>query len=116
MGYKVSLASSSSLNVKLGTASSLKVQQGGGGTGAVAKNLSELNDVDQQGIGNRFVLVYDADTSAFKFVNPDEVVNAAAGGASIQGGAPGPSGFSAETIDELDTALDNKIDLDAGDF
>ena len=57
MGYKVSLASSSSLNVKLGTASSLKVQQGGGGTGAVAQNLSELNDVDQQGIGNRFVSV-----------------------------------------------------------
>lgn len=116
MGYKVSLASSSSLNVKLGTVSSMKVQQGGGGTGAVAKNLSELNDVDQQGIGNRFVLVYDAVTSAFKFVNPDEVVNAAAGGASVQGGSPAPEGFSSETIDELDIALDNKIDLDAGDF
>ena len=105
MGYKVSLASSSSLNVKLGTASSLKVQQGGGGTGAVAQNLSELNDVDQQGIGNRFVLVYDAVTSAFKFVNPDEVVTAAA-----------TDGLSTETIEELDTALDDKINLDAGDF
>ena len=117
MGYKVTLGNSSSFTVKLGDAmQSLKVQKAGGGSGTVAQNLSELNDVDQQGIGNRFVLVYDAVTSAFKFVNPDEVVNAAAGGASIQGGAPGPSGFSAETIDELDTALDNKIDLDAGDF
>jgi len=44
------------------------------------------------------------------------VVNAAAGGASVSGGAPAPSGFSQETIDELDTALDNKIDLDAGSF
>ena len=43
-------------------------------------------------------------------------MNAAAGGASVQGGAPGPEGFSSETIDELDVALDNKIDLDAGDF
>ena len=115
MGFKVSLASSSPLSVKLGSGSSLKVQQGGG-RGTVAQNLSDLTDVDQQGVGDRFVLVYDAVTSAFKFVNPDEVVNAAAGGASVQGGAPGPEGFSSETIDELDVALDNKIDLDAGDF
>jgi len=43
-------------------------------------------------------------------------VNAAAGGASVPNGAPAPDGFSQETIDELDVALDNKIDLDAGDF
>ena len=82
----------------------------------MATKLSDLEDVNQQGIGNRFVLVYDAVTTAFKFVNPDEVVNAAAGGASVAGGAPSPDGFSQETIDELDVALDNKIDLDAGDF
>ena len=119
MGYKVSLANSSSFTVKLGDAKSLKIQKGGtftGGASGMATKLSELDDVDRQGIGNRFVLVYDAVTSAFKFVNPDEVVNAAAGSDTIAGGAPSPSGFSAETIDELDTALDNKIDLDAGDF
>ena len=118
MAYKVSLANSSPLSVKLGTLSSVKIQKvsGGGGTGTVATKLSDLDDVDRQGIGNRFVLIYDSITSAFKFVNPDEVVNAAAGGASVPGTAPGPSGFSAETIDELDAALDNKIDLDAGDF
>jgi len=105
MGYKVSLTSSSSFSVKLGAGSSLKVQQGGGGTGTLAQNLSELNDVDRQGIGDRFVLVFDAVTSAFKFVNPDEVVNAAAS-----------DGLSTETIEELDVALDDKINLDAGDF
>tara|TARA_B100000945_G_scaffold44763_1_gene30704 strand:+ start:731 stop:1090 length:360 start_codon:yes stop_codon:yes gene_type:complete len=119
MGYKVSLANSSSFSVKLGEARSLKISKGGtfsGGGSGVATKLSELDDVDRQGIGNRFVLVFDAVTNAFKFVNPDEVVNAAAGGASVPAGAPTPSGFSQETIDELDTALDNKIDLDAGGF
>ena len=119
MGYKVSLANNSSFTIKLGEARSFKVSKGGtfsGGGSGVATKLSELDDVDRQGIGNRFVLVYDSVTNAFKFVNPDEVVNAAAGSATISGGAPGPDGFSQETIDELDTALDNKIDLDAGSF
>ena len=121
MGFKVTLASSSPLSAKIGEMKSFKIALGGGGgTGSggsgVATKLSDLDDVDRQGIGNRFVLVYDSVTNAFKFVNPDEVVNAAAGGASVAGGAPTPDGFSQETIDELDIALDNKIDLDAGDF
>ena len=121
MGFKVTLASSSPLSAKIGELKSFKISLGGGGgTGSggsgVATKLSDLEDVNRQGIGNRFVLVYDSVTNAFKFVNPDEVVNAAAGGASVAGGAPTPDGFSQETIDELDVALDNKIDLDAGDF
>lgn len=119
MGFKVTLASSSPLIAKMGQSQSFKIALSGTGTGGgsgVASKLSDLDDVDRQGIGNRFVLVYDSVSSAFKFVNPDEVVNAAAGGASVSGGAPGPDGFSQETIDELDTALDNKIDLDAGSF
>ena len=118
MGFKVTLASSSSLSAKIGEFKSVKISLGGGTTGGSgeATKLSDLEDVNQQGIGNRFVLVYDAVTTAFKFVHPDEVVNAAAGGASVAGGAPSPDGFSQETIDELDVALDNKIDLDAGDF
>ena len=121
MGFKVTLASSSPLSAKIGEMKSFKIALGGGGgTGSggsgVATKLSDLEDVNRQGIGNRFVLVYDSVTNAFKFVNPDEVVNAAAGGASVAGGAPTPDGFSQETIDELDVALDNKIDLDAGDF
>ena len=90
----------------------------GGGTG-VARNLAELEDIDRSLLGtgsNRFVLVFDETSNAFKFVNPDEVVNASAGGASVPGGAPNPVGFTSETIAELDTALDNKIDLDAGTF
>ena len=120
MGYKVTLASSSPLSAKIDVLRSFKIALGGGATGSggsgVATKLSDLEDVNQQGIGNRFVLVFDSVTNAFKFVNPDEVVNAAAGSATISGGAPTPDGFSQETIDELDIALDNKIDLDAGDF
>ena len=83
------------------------------------QNLAELEDIDRSLLGtgsNRFVLVFDETSNAFKFVNPDEVVNASAGGASVPGGAPNPVGFTSETIAELDTALDNKIDLDAGTF
>ena len=116
MTYKVSLANSNAKSVRLASSFSFEIKKPGGGTGDVAGNLTDLNDVDQSGIGNRFVLVYDAVTTNFKFVNPDEVVNAAAGGASVPSGAPEPDGFSQETIDVLDVALDNKIDLDAGDF
>ena len=122
MGFKVTLASSSPLVAKMGQSQSFKIALGGTGTGGgstVAKNLAELEDIDRSQLGtgsNRFVLVFDETTNAFKFVNPDEVVNAAAGSTTVPGGAPTPDGFSQETIDELDTALDNKIDLDAGSF
>ena len=116
MTYKVSLANSNPRSVRLVSSLSFDIEKLGGGSGDVAGNLTDLNDVDQSGIGNRFVLVYDSVTTKFKFVNPDEVVNAAAGSATVPGGAPTPDGFSQETIDELDEALDNKIDLDAGQF
>ena len=121
MNYKVTLSDSVNHTVKIADTSTFKVEQlgGSGGDGSVAKNLSELNDVDRSQLGtgsNRFVLIFDEPSNAFKFVNPDEVIDAAAGSSTVPGGAPLADGFSAETINELDTALDNKIDLDAGTF
>lgn len=75
-------------------------------------DTSNLTDADQ----NRFVLVYDASTSAFKFVNPDEVIDAATGASTVPGGAPPSAGISAEALQYLDDALDDKVDLDAGSF
>ena len=88
------------------------------GVGSVS-NLRDLGDVDSTAIpsgssaGDKFVLTYDASNNRFTFVNPDAVIDAAVGvGATF----PSPVGLSTQTIDYLDTALDDKIDLDAGTF
>ena len=90
----------------------------GAGVGTVS-NLRGLDDVDTSAIpsgsstGDKFVLTYDAGNNKFTFVNPDEVIDNAVGvGATY----PAPVGLSTQTIDYLDTALDDKIDLDAGTF
>ena len=88
------------------------------GVGSVS-NLRDLGDVDVTAIpsgssaGDKFVLTFDATNNKFTFVNPDAVIDAAVGvGATY----PSPVGLSTQTIDYLDTALDDKIDLDAGTF
>ena len=88
------------------------------GVGSVS-NLRDLGDVDSTAIpsgssaGDKFVLTFDASNNKFTFVNPDAVIDAAVGvGATF----PAPVGLSTQTIDYLDTALDDKIDLDAGTF
>ena len=128
MAYKVSLQSGSNRSVRLastgtlgttGGGSSFTIQLSGGGSGgggSVAKKLSDLNDISTTGAQNRWVLVYDEPSATFKFVNPDEVVDAAVGANTVPGGAPTSDGLSSDTIDYLDTVLDDKIDLDAGTF
>ena len=129
---RVRLANSS-FHVRIGkgssfsNASGLKVKLGGGGGsgsgGSDVERLSELSDVNITNLTsntNRFVLVYDAPSSSFKFVNPDEVIDAAVGSGTVPGGAPAAGGLSADSLgyieNEMDDRLDNKIDLDAGTF
>jgi hypothetical protein len=81
--------------------------------GLEVANLKDLDDVSMTGAGNKFVLIYDSGTNGFKLVNPDDVLDSAAG---IVPSDPAPVGFSTDTINYLDTALDNKIDLDAGEW
>lgn len=89
-----------------------------GGTGSVDK-LVDLLDVNssnltaQSSTSNKFVLTYDAFANKFVFVNPDDVLDASVG---ITTTDPAPVGMSTETIDYLDVALDDKIDLDAGEW
>ena len=126
MAYKVSLQSGSNKTVRLsstgilgtsgGGSFSIKLAGGGTGGGSVARNLKELGDISTDGAQNRWVLVYDEPSETFKFVNPDEVVDAAVGANTVPGGAPASTGLSADTIDYLDQALDDKIDLDGGTF
>ena len=128
---RVRLANSS-FHVRIGkgssfsNASGLKVKLGGGGGsggGSDVERLSELSDVNITNLTSstyRFVLVYDAPSSSFKFVNPDEVVDAAVGSGTVPGGAPAAGGLSSDSLgyieNEMADRLDNEIDLDAGTF
>lgn len=97
-------------NVKLVSQQSFKVISTVGGLQVPAK-LQDLIDV---GISDtdkkdKYVLMYDSTTSEYKLVNPDEVLSAA----TTDPISPGlPSDFE----NQLDIDLDNRIDLDAGEF
>lgn len=73
-------------------------------------NLTDVNTTNLSGTTDKFVLIYDAPSNSFKFVNPDNVIDNAI---SDQ---PGPAGLTDTAINYLDTALDDKIDLDGGSF
>lgn len=85
------------------------------GGGSVA-NLADILDVDTSNLNastNKFVMVYDASSQKYKFVNPDAILDASVG---ITTADPTPVGMSTATINYLDDVLDNKIDLDAGEW
>lgn len=76
----------------------------------MARNLSELLDVDLTGVSDKYVIMYNAATGKYTAVNPDSILSAAS---TIEPTQPGlPSDF----IDTLDIDLDNKIDVDGGNF
>jgi hypothetical protein len=70
-------------------------------------------DIDATDMKDKYVLMYDATIKKIKFVNPDEVLNAAAETETTQ---PGLVGFTTAFLNELDVDLDNRIDIDAGQF
>ncbi len=78
----------------------------------VPTSLEELLDVNVN-IANKkdkYVLMYDITTNKYQLVNPDDVLSAAAATETTQPGLP------AEFINTIDVDLDNKIDVDAGQF
>ena len=76
----------------------------------MARTLDELLDVDVSGVGDKFVIMYNATTGKYTAVNPDVVLSAASNTETTQPGLP------QNFIDTLDVDLDDKIDLDAGGF
>ena len=84
----------------------------GGGGGGDVTNLRDLGDVVSSNLGentNKSVLSFDYSTGKFVFLSPDEIVDSAV--------ADTPNvGLSTSSINYLDQALDDKIDLDAGTF
>ena len=100
----------------------LEVQTTAGGDVA---NLGDILDVDTSNLDsstNKFVMIYDSVTRKYKFVNPDDVLDASAGVSTDKSTNPDPLplGMTDQTLDyledELDVRLDNKIDVDAGTF
>jgi beta-lactamase class A len=76
----------------------------------MARNLSELLDVNIVGKSDKYVLMYDNGTKKWTAVNPDEVLSAASTTETTQPGLP------TNFVNELDVDLDDKINLDAGTF
>lgn len=79
---------------------------------SVANRFSDLADVDTDGVSDKYVVMYDATTQTYKLVNPDAILNAAVT-EPIQ---PGLVGYASTFLNQLDTDLDDKIDVDAGTF
>lgn len=75
----------------------------------MARTLDELLDVDVSGVSDKYVIMYDASTQKYTAVNPDEILSA-----TIT--EPTSPGLPTDFKDQLDTDLDDRIDLDAGTF
>jgi hypothetical protein len=81
----------------------------------VANKLTDLIDVNSAGITTsafNYVLVYDVSSNKFQFVDPDDVLVAAA---ATTGQTSSP-GLPASFLQRLDVDLDNRIDIDGGSF
>ena len=108
MTYQVRVAGNIT-NVKVST-NTPKVKATVASGVIMARTLNELLDVDVSGVGDKFVIMYNATTGKYTAVNPDEVLSAAAVTETT------PVGLPQNFIDTLDVDLDDKIDLDAGGF
>jgi len=79
----------------------------------VANRLEDLINIDATNVSDKYVLMYDAVSEKYKLVNPDEVLNASAGTELNQ---PGLVGYASTFLNQLDTDLDNRINVDGGAF
>lgn len=112
MTYKVTLLSGNNYSVKSSqpynfkTSLSYQIE-------IMPQKLDDLTDVEITGNKDKYVLMYDAPSGKWKDVNPDEVLNAAAETETTQ---PGLVSHASPFINRMDVDLDDKIDLDAGEF
>jgi hypothetical protein len=104
--FKVSQNSESSAHsVKLSSGNSFTISQE---KTVVAEFLSDLADVAVSNLpaSDKYVLTYDASLQKYTLVPADQVLQSAAEDNQL------PQEF----VDQLDVALDDKIDVDAGGF
>ena len=72
----------------------------------VPDNISILNDVDVSNVQDGYVLMYDNALQEYTFVDPDTVLSKAVEDNIL------PQDF----LNKLDTDLDDRINVDAGQF
>jgi hypothetical protein len=91
-----------SIQVRLSKSRSIKVKT----QIAVPESLSGVDNVDVSTVQDGYILMYDDVLQRYAFVDPDVLLSKAVQDNTL------PQDF----IDKLDTELDNKITLDAGEF
>ena len=108
MTYKVSVSSGNNYSVKFSQPVSSSVTLGYN-LEIMPQRLNELSDVEISGNNNQYVLMYDAASGKWKDMNPDAVISAAST-------EPIQPGFPLDFMAQMESELDNQIDLDAGSF
>jgi len=100
-----------SIRARLGQSNVIKVVASNSVTGSSGR-LSDIADVDVSGKADKFVMVYNASTNKYEFVDPDQILVAAASTTS----GVGSSGLPEEFINALDTDTNRNtnIDMDGG--
>jgi len=74
---------------------------------ATPENLNSINNINIDNIKDGYVLTYDGTLERYAFVDPDTILSKA-----VEDGSDLPQ----ELVDKLDRDLDNRINLDAGEF
>lgn len=102
MNYKVSFSSGINASVKIGQ-NKFKVSE----SKPVTK-FQDLEDFNQTGVKNNYLISYDAVTKTYKTVDPDEILVAAVDGSGSSVGIP--TAF----ITQIASDLEDKVSLDGG--
>lgn len=72
-------------------------------------NLGDLANVDDESVLDKYVIMFNGITRLYETVNPDEVLRASVTEETEEG-------LPNEFLDQLDEDLDNRIDVDAGEY
>jgi len=108
MKVSVSSAQTFTVSLKQSQENTFKVATISGGV-QVPASFGDLDDFDERNVTDKSVIMYDASTQKYVAVNVDELLSAAVTDT-------GSSGLPSDFIDQLDTDLDDRVDLDAGSF
>ena len=97
---------SSSYNVSLDLSQTIEIEP----NVMRVTRFTDLIDFNDDNKYDQYVIMYNATTGEYDLVNPDKVFSSAAVDETRQPGLPG------DFENVLDVDLDNRIDLDAGNF
>jgi hypothetical protein len=95
------------IRARVGTENVVKVVS----ASSIANSLNDLRDIDVENLNDKYILMFNASAGLYEFVNPDDVLIAAAT-------EPISPGLPCDFINALDTDLNRNcnIDLDGGSY